>query len=72
MQAAWVVTVQVPFVVQQAPGGWTQGFGEQTPNMVQVAVQSARSVTVHVPSGAQHDPGGWTQGFGSHEALSPW
>jgi len=51
LQAAWSVTVQDPFGRQQEPVGWTQVFGEQTPNIVQVPVHAVCSVTAQDPSG---------------------
>ena len=67
MQAACFATVHVPSSAQQAPSGWTHGFGSQTPPMVQVEVpvQAACFATVHVPSSAQQAPSGWTHEFGS-------
>ena len=62
-QPAWVVTTHRQ-VTQQAPDGWMQGFGSQTPSIVQIPVQAVWIVTVQVPSEWQQEPVGWLHGFG--------
>jgi hypothetical protein len=70
VQAALVVNVQVPSSAQQEPVGWAQGFGVQTPPVVQVPEHVACVVTVQVPAAAQQAPVGWVHGFGEHVGHS--
>jgi hypothetical protein len=63
--------VQSPVGSQQAPEGWTQVFGTQTPNIVQSAVQFDSSVTAHVPFEKQHEPVGRGQRLGLQVVPTP-